>query len=144
MPSAARLGPVLPTMSNRAFDTTKLGSGYGFESHPEKMVEMPPAWALVVALAFLLVAMAFWVGQSVGRNAHKNIVNMTSTYRFTSPLICLHQRHEHRVVQKSSTRPYYPTDHTVNQKHYLAGWTNGLPRKRLRRGQQLSNLVPRL
>jgi dolichyl-phosphate beta-glucosyltransferase len=48
-------------MSNRAFDTTKLGSGYGFESHPKKTVEMPPTWALLVALAFMLVAMAFWV-----------------------------------------------------------------------------------
>jgi dolichyl-phosphate beta-glucosyltransferase len=48
-------------MSHRAFDTTKLGSGYGFESYPKKMVEMPPTWALLVALAFMLVAMAFWV-----------------------------------------------------------------------------------
>jgi len=52
-------------MSNRAFDTTKLGSGYGFESHPKKAVEMPPTWALVLALTFLLVAMGFWVGSHV-------------------------------------------------------------------------------
>jgi dolichyl-phosphate beta-glucosyltransferase len=61
VPSDARPGPVHATMSNRAFDTTKLGSGYGFESHPKKTVEMPPTWALLVALAFMLVAMAFWV-----------------------------------------------------------------------------------
>jgi dolichyl-phosphate beta-glucosyltransferase len=59
--SDARPGPVHPAMSHRAFDTTKLGSGYGFESYPKKMVEMPPTWALLVALAFMLVAMAFWV-----------------------------------------------------------------------------------
>ncbi|KAH3911951.1 hypothetical protein HBH56_119640 [Parastagonospora nodorum] len=48
-------------MSNRAFDTTKLGSGYGFESHPKKAVQMPPTWALVLALASMLVAMGFWI-----------------------------------------------------------------------------------
>jgi hypothetical protein len=51
-------------MSNRAFDTNKLGAGYGFESHPRQAVEMPPTWALVLALGFLMVAMGFWVWQT--------------------------------------------------------------------------------
>lgn len=48
-------------MSNRAFDTTKLGSGYGFESFPQKRLEMPPTWAILVALTFLVGALLFWV-----------------------------------------------------------------------------------
>jgi dolichyl-phosphate beta-glucosyltransferase len=48
-------------MSNRAFDTSKLGSGYGFESFPDKPVEMPPAWALVTAGVFLVGALLMWV-----------------------------------------------------------------------------------
>lgn len=48
-------------MSNRAFDTTKLGSGYGFESFPQKKLEMPPTWAILVALGFLVGALLFWV-----------------------------------------------------------------------------------
>ncbi|CAO2651491.1 Nn.00g040610.m01.CDS01 [Neocucurbitaria sp. VM-36] len=46
---------------NRAFDTQKLGTGYGFQSHPKQAVEMPPTWALVVGLGFLLLALGFWV-----------------------------------------------------------------------------------
>jgi dolichyl-phosphate beta-glucosyltransferase len=48
-------------MENRAFDTNKLGVGYGFESHPERTVEMPPTWALLVALSFMMGALCFWV-----------------------------------------------------------------------------------
>lgn len=46
---------------NRAFDTSKLGSGYGFESHPKSSVQVPPTWALLVALGFLMIAMGVWV-----------------------------------------------------------------------------------
>lgn len=46
---------------NRAFDTQRLGAGYGFESHPKHTVEMPPTWVLVVGLGFLLFALGFWV-----------------------------------------------------------------------------------
>lgn len=48
-------------MSNRAFDTSMHGAGYGFESYPTKGVEMPPTWALLVALGFLIFALCFWV-----------------------------------------------------------------------------------
>ncbi|KAF1917404.1 nucleotide-diphospho-sugar transferase [Ampelomyces quisqualis] len=48
-------------MENRAFDTHKLGVGYGFESHPKRAVEMPPTWALLVALGFMVGAMCFWL-----------------------------------------------------------------------------------
>ncbi|KAL5113187.1 dolichyl-phosphate beta-glucosyltransferase [Pleosporales sp. CAS-2024a] len=48
-------------MSQRAFDTTKLGSGYGFESHHKYAVQMPPLWTLLVALALLVFAMGFWI-----------------------------------------------------------------------------------
>jgi dolichyl-phosphate beta-glucosyltransferase len=61
VPIDALLGVPPPAMSNRAFDTSKLGSGYGFESHPQKRVEMPPTWALLLALGFMIAAMAFWV-----------------------------------------------------------------------------------
>ncbi|KAL6704854.1 dolichyl-phosphate beta-glucosyltransferase [Coniothyrium glycines] len=46
---------------NRAFDTNRLGAGYGFEAHPTQGVELPPTWVLVVGLGFLLFAFAFWV-----------------------------------------------------------------------------------
>jgi dolichyl-phosphate beta-glucosyltransferase len=46
---------------NRAFDTQTFGTGYGFESHPKRVVEMPPTWVLLVGLGFLLLAMSFWV-----------------------------------------------------------------------------------
>jgi dolichyl-phosphate beta-glucosyltransferase len=46
---------------NRAFDTQRLGAGYGFESHPKRAIEMPPTWVLLVGLGFLLCAMGFWV-----------------------------------------------------------------------------------
>jgi dolichyl-phosphate beta-glucosyltransferase len=47
--------------SNRAFDTSKLGVGYGFENFPTKRVEMPPIWAIFVGLGFLVGALLFWV-----------------------------------------------------------------------------------
>lgn len=46
---------------NRAFDTQKLGTGYGFESHPKLGVQVPPTYVLVVGLCFLLLALGFWV-----------------------------------------------------------------------------------
>ncbi|KAH7374276.1 nucleotide-diphospho-sugar transferase [Pyrenochaeta sp. MPI-SDFR-AT-0127] len=46
---------------NRAFDTQRLGAGYGFESHPKQTVELPPTWVLVVGLGFLFLALGFWV-----------------------------------------------------------------------------------
>ncbi|KAF1847534.1 glycosyltransferase family 2 protein [Cucurbitaria berberidis CBS 394.84] len=46
---------------NRAFDTQRLGAGYGFESHPKQAVELPPTWALFVGLGFMLFALGFWV-----------------------------------------------------------------------------------
>lgn len=46
---------------NRAFDTERLGTGYGFDSHPRNAVELPPTWLLVVGLGFLLLALGFWV-----------------------------------------------------------------------------------
>jgi dolichyl-phosphate beta-glucosyltransferase len=46
---------------NRAFDTTKLGAGYGFESHPRGTVELPPTWVLMVGLGFLVLALLTWV-----------------------------------------------------------------------------------
>lgn len=49
-------------MSNRAFDTSKLGAGYGFENFPQKKLEMPPTWAILVGLSFLVGALLFWVG----------------------------------------------------------------------------------
>jgi dolichyl-phosphate beta-glucosyltransferase len=61
VPLDACSGLPYPAMENRAFDTSKLGIGYGFESHPKKTVEMPPTWALLLALAFLVTAMGFWV-----------------------------------------------------------------------------------
>lgn len=45
---------------NRAFDTERLGAGYGFESFPTQTVELPPTWALVTGLSFLLLALGFW------------------------------------------------------------------------------------
>ncbi|KAJ4369373.1 dolichyl-phosphate beta-glucosyltransferase [Didymella sp. IMI 355093] len=47
-------------MSNRAFDTSKLGAGYGFESFPQKKIEMPPTWAILFGLTFLVGALLFW------------------------------------------------------------------------------------
>ena len=66
MPYHAHSGPLHPTMAaeNRAFDTSKLGVGYGFESHPTSRVEMPPTWALLVALGFMMMALGFWVGRN--------------------------------------------------------------------------------
>lgn len=52
---------VAMSRENRAFDTSKFGTGYGFESHPVLGVEMPPTWVLFVGLGFLLFALAFWV-----------------------------------------------------------------------------------
>ncbi|KAF2126050.1 glycosyltransferase family 2 protein [Dothidotthia symphoricarpi CBS 119687] len=46
--------------ANKAFDTSFQGAGYGFESHPQQQVVMPPTWVLVSALGFLLVALGFW------------------------------------------------------------------------------------
>ncbi|KAH9866551.1 hypothetical protein J1614_008241 [Plenodomus biglobosus] len=46
---------------NRAFDTERLGAGYGFESYPKKAIELPPTWVLIVGLGFLLLALGFWV-----------------------------------------------------------------------------------
>jgi dolichyl-phosphate beta-glucosyltransferase len=48
-------------MSNRAFDTNKLGSGYGFESFPDRRVEMPPTWAIATGGMFLVGALLMWV-----------------------------------------------------------------------------------
>jgi dolichyl-phosphate beta-glucosyltransferase len=48
-------------MSNRAFDTSKLGAGYGFESFPQNRIEMPPTWAILFGLGFLVCALMFWV-----------------------------------------------------------------------------------
>ena len=48
-------------MSNRAFDTSKLGSGYGFESFPTQPVEMPPTWAIATGAMFLVGALLMWV-----------------------------------------------------------------------------------
>jgi dolichyl-phosphate beta-glucosyltransferase len=61
VPLDALFGPLHPAMDNRAFDTSKLGVGYGFQSHPKKAVEMPPTWALFLALAFMMTALSFWV-----------------------------------------------------------------------------------
>jgi hypothetical protein len=107
-------------MENRAFDTSKLGVGYGFESHPKKVVEMPPTWALVVALAFMLAAMAFWVRRQC-QSARECIIDLTRTYRYTLPLTYLHRLLEHPIGPKSSTLPYYRMDRVVNPKHCRAG-----------------------
>jgi dolichyl-phosphate beta-glucosyltransferase len=54
-------------MSNRAFDTSKLGAGYGFESFPQKKIEMPPTWAILFGLTFLVGALLFWVSSECDR-----------------------------------------------------------------------------
>ena len=54
-------------MSNRAFDTSKLGAGYGFESFPQKRIEMPPTWAILFGLGFLVCALMFWVSIACSR-----------------------------------------------------------------------------
>lgn len=59
-------------MSNRAFDTSKLGAGYGFESFPQKKLEMPPTWAILVGLGFLVGALLFWVITHWRMVAHVN------------------------------------------------------------------------
>lgn len=55
-------------MSNRAFDTSKLGAGYGFESFPQRKIEMPPTWAILFGLAFLVCALMFWVSIECDRS----------------------------------------------------------------------------
>jgi hypothetical protein len=129
-------------MENRAFDTSKLGVGYGFESHPKKMVEMPPTWALLVALAFMVAAMGFWV-RCQYRGARECGIDMISMCRFTSPLICLHQLLARRIDPKSSTLQYCRTGRVVNLKHCHVGWTNGLQRRRSRRRKQRDSQAPR-
>jgi len=54
---------------NRAFDTERLGAGYGFASYPTQAVELPPTWALLAGLGFLLLALGFWVRRLWTRRA---------------------------------------------------------------------------
>ena len=70
---------VITIMSRRAFDTSKLGAGYGFESFPQQRLEMPPTWAILVALTFLVGALLFWVIA----NVVLAIAMGTDIYRFT-------------------------------------------------------------
>lgn len=60
---------------NRAFDTERLGAGYGFESYPTQAVELPPTWVLLVGLGFLLLALGFWVSVDSRQRACDQLSN---------------------------------------------------------------------
>lgn len=129
---------------NRAFDTTKLGSGYGLESHPTRPVELPPTWVLYAGLVFLLTALCFWVSR---RQAHAILYLSrlhTNISRFTSDLTLLRQSQDSHAAPRSNTLQFYQMDRKASRNRYLAGRTNGLQRKKTRRRKRQRSQARRL
>lgn len=125
-------------MSQRA---PKLGFGsggmeHGFESFPTKTVEMPPTWALVLVLVFLIGSLGVWVSNAtscpLSRVASIYCSAPTSppmrfwlmllrlcrhTLEFTFLPRCL----VHLAGPKSNTSQYYLMGIEVKAKSYHAG-----------------------